>query len=199
MNKIEIVKKSFNDVWNVRNLEIFLAMPKKAQELIFATFGDPETAHWLSIAFDYTEEDIARLTPIEIIFDVAFFIYSGFAVSDNVDAVFPCCQLELIKQEPVFIDGKKYIPDFLFDGSQADCYDSPKTERVRGIKVAIECDGHEFHQKTKLQVARDNERELALKMHGYDVIRFSGSQIYNDPLGCAEKAFKYITNLIEQK
>lgn len=199
MSKIEKVKNELSNTWNDRNLEIFLAMPKKAQELIFATIGEPETAHWVSIAFDYTEEDIAKLTPIEVIFDVAFSIYNEFTVRDNVDAVFPCCQLELLQQEPVFIDGKKYIPDFLFDGSQADCYDSPKTERVREIKVAIECDGHEFHQKTKLQVARDNERELALKMHGYDVIRFSGSQIYNDPLGCAEKAFKYIANLIEQK
>ena len=196
MNRNKRMKNEFDNKRNSRGLEIFLSLPKKAQELIFASMNNYETAHWFSTSFCYTEEDVRELTPIEIIFDIAFSIYSDFAISDDTDDVFPCSHLGLLRQDPVYIDGKKYIPDFLFDSSWTDCYDSPKADGEKNIKVVIECDGHDFHEKTKQQVARDNERELALKMNGYDVIRFSGSQIYNDPLGCAEKAFKYIANRI---
>lgn len=49
----------------------------------------------------------------------------------------------------------------------------------------IECDGHEFHQKTKEQVERDNERTRDLQLAGYEVIRFSGTEIYHRPHQCA--------------
>ena len=65
-----------------------------------------------------------------------------------------------------------------------------KDDEVYDI-VLVECDGHEFHQKTKAQVKRDNERDLDLKMAGYDVLHFSGSQIYNDPYKCADDVIKY--------
>jgi hypothetical protein len=31
-----------------------------------------------------------------------------------------------------------------------------------------------------------------LKVAGYNILRFSGSQIYNHPFECAEETFKYI-------
>lgn len=44
----------------------------------------------------------------------------------------------------------------------------------------IECDGYDFHQKTKEQVTRDYLRDLKLKSLGFTVIRFSGSDLFND-------------------
>ena len=49
----------------------------------------------------------------------------------------------------------------------------------------IECDGHEFHQKTKEQVERDNQRMRDLQKAGYSVIRFSGTEIYHRANKCA--------------
>lgn len=49
----------------------------------------------------------------------------------------------------------------------------------------IECDGHEFHQKTKQQVERDNKRTRNLQLSGYDVIRFSGTEIFKSARNCA--------------
>lgn len=54
-----------------------------------------------------------------------------------------------------------------------------------GKNFVIECDGYEFHQKTKEQVEYDNKRQRNLQKAGYTVIRFSGSEIWNDPYGCA--------------
>ncbi len=59
------------------------------------------------------------------------------------------------------------------------CYADGCTERV-----IVECDGHDFHEKTKAQVRRDKERERVL-VRDATVLRFSGSEIWHDPEKCA--------------
>ena len=51
--------------------------------------------------------------------------------------------------------------------------------------LIIECDGHDFHEKTKQQATRDKRRDRILQSLGYKVFRFTGSEIYNDAMGCA--------------
>ena len=58
--------------------------------------------------------------------------------------------------------------------------------------MLVECDGHDFHEKTKEQVEKDNEREYELKMAVYEILRFSGSQIYNNPFKCANDVYDYL-------
>jgi very-short-patch-repair endonuclease len=43
------------------------------------------------------------------------------------------------------------------------------------IKIVVECDGHDFHEKTKGQVARDKSRVRDLEIAGWRVLRFPGS------------------------
>jgi very-short-patch-repair endonuclease len=43
--------------------------------------------------------------------------------------------------------------------------------------IVIELDGHEFHEKSKEQVARDNKRVRALTQAGMSVLRFSGHEL----------------------
>jgi hypothetical protein len=50
--------------------------------------------------------------------------------------------------------------------------------------LAIEVDGHDFHEKTKEQAARDKARDRKLTAHGYHIIRFTGSEVYADPIAC---------------
>lgn len=49
-------------------------------------------------------------------------------------------------------------------------------------KIIIECDGHEFHEKTKEQAQHDKERDRFLQAEGYPIYRFTGSEIYRNPL-----------------
>ena len=44
----------------------------------------------------------------------------------------------------------------------------------------VELDGHDFHEKTKEQAKRDKEKDRFLISEGYTVIRFTGSEIYNN-------------------
>lgn len=57
------------------------------------------------------------------------------------------------------------------------------------IAVAIECDGHDFHEKTREQAARDKARDRAITAAGFAILRFTGSEIWADPIRCAEEAF----------
>ena len=43
------------------------------------------------------------------------------------------------------------------------------------------------------------KREYDLKMAGYEVLRFSGSQIYNEPFKCAEDTYNYIMKIIKEE
>ena len=47
-------------------------------------------------------------------------------------------------------------------------------------KIVIECDGHDFHEKTKEQAKHDKERDRFLTAHGFKILRYTGSEIYND-------------------
>lgn len=57
--------------------------------------------------------------------------------------------------------------------------------------LAIECDGHDFHERTKEQAARDRARDRQIQALGIGVFRFTGSQIYRDPQGCANEVAAY--------
>jgi very-short-patch-repair endonuclease len=54
-------------------------------------------------------------------------------------------------------------------------------------KLAVECDGHEFHERTKDQAERDRSRDRALQERGYTIYRFTGREIYRDPMKCARQ------------
>lgn len=54
--------------------------------------------------------------------------------------------------------------------------------RIMDKEFIIECDGYDFHEKTKEQSQHDKSRDRYLKIHGYDVYRFTGSEIYNNPI-----------------
>lgn len=116
-------------------------------------------------------------SPIEQIF---LFAFSIFNVRNK-----PLCVL-YPQEEITCKDGTNFRADFLLCISEV--LVAHGFEPINDVKLIIECDGHEFHERTKEQVARDNNRDLALKNEGYEVIHFSGSQIYNDPIGCVEKA-----------
>jgi very-short-patch-repair endonuclease len=61
---------------------------------------------------------------------------------------------------------------------------------------AVECDGHDFHEKTKRQAAHDRRRDRFLQSSGYRVYRFTGSEIYADPKKCADEIGAAVSNVV---
>jgi very-short-patch-repair endonuclease len=56
--------------------------------------------------------------------------------------------------------------------------------------IIVECDRHDFHEKTKKQAMRDKKRDRHLQAYGFKVFRFTGSEIWNDPHLCAEEVYE---------
>jgi very-short-patch-repair endonuclease len=67
----------------------------------------------------------------------------------------------------------------------------PSSDRVSCL--VVECDGHEYHERTKAQAARDRNRDRELQAAGFTIYRFTGSEIYNDPVKCADSVLEWIS------
>lgn len=59
-------------------------------------------------------------------------------------------------------------------------------------KLIVECDGHDFHERTKEQAARDRSRDRLAQYHGLPVFRFTGSELWNDPVECATEVLSFM-------
>src|SRR5262249_54867374 len=60
--------------------------------------------------------------------------------------------------------------------------------------LAVECDGHEFHERNKEQAARDKSRDRWLAQGRIPVMRFTGSEINRDATACAMEVHEYLSN-----
>lgn len=66
-------------------------------------------------------------------------------------------------------------------------------------QFVIECDGHDFHDRTKEQAAKDRRRDRYFAKQGIMVIRFTGSEITQDPSWCAREIENIIrTNVVKE-
>jgi len=75
--------------------------------------------------------------------------------------------------------------------------DTPESGRKPGWeRMIVECDGHDFHERTKEQAARDRERDRSAQLAGIEIYRFTGSELWRDPLGCADQVIQWANKRI---
>lgn len=143
----------------------------------------------------YSELEHLCESPIEAALGVSLitgFRCSAAGINENVLRV--CRQNELSFSDPF---GFFLMPQFIWNDYRIDW--------VLGIKalkkqpyIFIECDGHEFHERTKEQAQRDRERDREIIAAGIPILRFTGSEIYRRSSDCAleimELAIKQIKN-----
>lgn len=166
-------------------LTSFLNLCDKAKEIVFATYCKCKLdgKHFMKTDF-VLKEYLVNLSPIEQILAVAIMFYEKVSTSK------PKIKLNIKYQETISIEGSKYIADFVIYSAVVD----NKTKKL-SKPIIIECDGYEYHSK-KEQMSRDYKRERALKLNGFDILRFTGSQIYNEPIVCVREIAKYISNIL---
>ena len=68
-----------------------------------------------------------------------------------------------------------------------------------GVGVYVECDGHDFHEKTKEQAARDKKRDRDLSTDGTPVLHFTGSEIWRNAEACAREVIARLESLWEHR
>jgi very-short-patch-repair endonuclease len=62
--------------------------------------------------------------------------------------------------------------------------------------VAIECDGHAFHEKTKEQASRDKFRDRSILAAGFPTMRFSGSEIFRGAIKCCDQVSEVLSPIL---
>lgn len=183
MRVFEKVKIEYGDIM----AEIFDCLPQRAKAMFFEAI-EYTAIHYVDdlqrIIMQWNDDYNSCKSPIEKIFFLSFNL-----VSTIRDKELPknYVVLSVYPQYEIETKDKKFIVDFNVFLECEDCYK----------ELIVECDGHDFHEKTKKQVAHDNEREYAIKMSGYDILRFSGSQIYNNPFKVANDVFDYLLKMKE--
>lgn len=73
------------------------------------------------------------------------------------------------------------------------------TKKDQCWRVAIECDGHAFHEKTKAQASKDKKRDRDITAEGITVLHFTGSEIWNTPFKVRTEISDYINHIIEKE
>lgn len=63
--------------------------------------------------------------------------------------------------------------------------------------VFVECDGHDFHERTKEQARRDRQRDRRLQALGHPVMRFTGSEIWADHHAVADEVIDLLLKMAE--
>ena len=56
----------------------------------------------------------------------------------------------------------------------------------------VECDGHDFHERTKEQAERDRSKDRAIQAAGIPVLRFTGREIWRDPTMVTAEIFRFM-------
>jgi len=85
--------------------------------------------------------------------------------------------------------GNKYRADFLINlyRFRSSLTEQDDMDLIKITEMIIEVDGHEFHEKTPQQASYDRRRDRELMLAGYFVLRFTGSDVYNNPEQCVEE------------
>jgi very-short-patch-repair endonuclease len=64
-------------------------------------------------------------------------------------------------------------------------------------RLVVECDGHDYYERTKEQAQRDKARDRYMVAEGITVIRFTGSEIRRDPRHCRDQIEVVLNDRIE--
>ena len=119
----------------------------------------------LSDSIDETESEIEKIMYVQIMNDII--------INDDIPS-------KLTPQYKIKKDESYIRVDFLLE-----IFD--ERDEMNNVKIIIEYDGHNFHEKTKEQAKKDKSRDRFLLNNGYYVLRFTGSEIYQNPRKCVQE------------
>lgn len=182
--KVEDLRKLFEqgrykvDANNSKvEVEAFNRLCEKSKLLLWEEFKQPNS-YYLQVS--RLDDYVAKLTPIEQILFIALDIYQYY---QNIHTNFG---FDFYTQESIKTNKSNYVVDFYIESFWYGDH-----QELCEKRIVIECDGYDSHH-TKQQRNYDVDRENDLKMNGYSVIRFTGSQIYNDPYNCVFQIIKFL-------
>lgn len=104
-------------------------------------------------------------------------------------------EVQLLAQSEVIVDGQTFRNDFVIQPLDAEQLARQcEKHHLPYVRVAVELDGHEFHERTKEQVASRDRRDRALQAAGWLVLHYSGSEFHRSPVETVHGAFSAATS-----
>lgn len=91
-------------------------------------------------------------------------------------------KLDLDSQPSVQVGDRSYRLDFEVTPNDKEAWLAAVNLGVQYQSIGVELDGHDFHERTKEQVAHRNQRDRDLQLKGWRILHFSGSELYRCPL-----------------
>jgi very-short-patch-repair endonuclease len=129
-------------------------------------------------------------SPIEMLLAIALNNYTRSRLGYQLEFKHNLDILAITNQFDIAIGEQNFRADF-FIAAKLNSIDEV-------FYFVIECDGHEFHERTKEQAARDKKRDRLLMSNGYHVIHFTGSEIFKSPGTCAQEVFNIILDVCKK-
>lgn len=153
----------------------------------------------------YADSRLFNLTPIERLFGVAWYMaYKPNEIIERLHEESKCtykCQIahegSRFERASEVIDTSLGLGDdvhILYPQAKIGPYTADfvlfhkhvGTEEPCNV-VVVECDGHDFHEKTKQQASHDKKRDRFMQSRGFLIARFSGSDIWRDANACVSE------------
>jgi very-short-patch-repair endonuclease len=90
--------------------------------------------------------------------------------------------------------GIQIHPQFPIGKYTADFFVEVVDWRQTHVMGVIECDGHDYHERTKQQAQHDKARDRYFQSLGLIVLRYTGSEIHKNPMKAAYSAMEILQN-----
>lgn len=114
------------------------------------------------------------------------------------DDLFAGSRFTLVPHVAVEASGRRYVIDFVFALSRLEG-EADQFIAANFPRIAIELDGHAFHEKTLEQVTYRNERDRNLQREGWQVFHYSfsevmarGIDVVQEPLELAQESYWHL-------
>lgn len=86
----------------------------------------------------------------------------------------------------------EYVVDFMLR------FRDERAGSVVLLDVVVECDGHNYHSKTRDQANRDRTRDRAFVRLDVPVLRFTSDEIFSHPVSCASEVFSTVGDTLDR-
>lgn len=124
-------------------------------------------------------------------------LQSPGSVSNGRLAIHPQYKLESYRCD-FLVSYSDDVPDCSQRSTTPEGIEIPGVEVIER-QVIIECDGHEFHERTKEQAKHDKKRDRTIQTNGFHVFRYTGSEIWNDAATCAKEVIEFLTGTLPHR
>lgn len=121
-----------------------------------------ELEYWCSHFYEQVQPHC--YSPVECLLGAA--IMAAFKMAVPIEL---CTQEQATRSKASLV----LIPQFKWTNYRIDWV--VNITRLKSPHVFIECDGHDFHERTKEQAAHDKKRDRAIQASNIPIMRFTGS------------------------